>query len=131
MSNDVDTNPEAAALRGKRTKRTQAPQPGTTALSREATTDPDAPTTVYAAMSRQTFVLFDPAEMPPVVEIGGHVPDAVLADKYVRSEFDASETMVPPGCVTGVSRSLWQRGQHVRRDIYEDYVKRYGSSQPE
>lgn len=124
MSNDSDINPEAAALRGKRTRRpTQAePQPGGTTLSAHLLVPATPPATVAEAMGRRSFLLFDPAELPPVVEIGGHVPSAELDDRYIVSEFDASETIVPAGCTTGVSRLLWQRGQHVRRDIYAQYV---------
>lgn len=58
---------------------------------------------------------------PLVVEVGSagfagvvpHDPDYVVAD------CDAQESMVPPGCYTPVSRTLWVRGQRVRRDLYE------------
>lgn len=130
MSNDTDTNPEAAALRGKRPAKRATPPiaAGTTALSRDTTVEP---TTVYDAMSARSFTLFDPREKAPIIEIGGHVPEADLKETYVRSEFDAYETLVPAGCVTGVSRMLWQQGQHVRRDIYERYVQMYRSEPQE
>lgn len=131
MSTDTESNPEAAGLRGKRsTKRTEppAPVPGTTAL----TQDPPRtakPVSVFETMNDRKFVLFDPREKAPVIEVGGHVPEADLGEVYVRSEFDASETLIPTGCTTGVSRVLWQKGQHVRRDVYEDYINRYRSDE--
>lgn len=134
MSNDTDINPEAASLRGKRpTKRTGAPAPtaGATPLSQTLAAEPGEPASVYEQMNQRKFILFDPRESAPVIEIGGHVPEAELHDNYVRSEFDASETLIPPGCVTGVSRMLWQRDQHVRRDIYAAYVQRYRSDEAE
>ena len=120
MSTDSDTNPEAAGLRGKRApKRTgpPAPMPGTTALTQNPplTTEP---VSVFETMNDRRFVLFDPREQAPVIEIGGLVPEAELGDVYVRSEFDASETLIPSGCTTGVSRMLWQKGQHVSRADY-------------
>lgn len=129
MSTEADTNPEAAGLRGKRpSKRTgpPAPVPGTTALTREPLLTAE-PVSVFETMNDRMFVLFDPREKAPVVEVGGHVPEAELGDVYVRSEFDANETVTPTGCTTGVSRVLWQKGQHVRRDIYEDFIQRYHS----
>lgn len=129
MSNDVDTNPEAASLRGKRpAKRATppAPAPGGTPLSR--VTDPE-PSSVYEYMTARTFTLFDPREKAPIIEIGGHVPEADLEDMYARSEFDAYETLLPAGCTTGVSRMLWQRGQHVRRDVYERYIEKYRTTE--
>lgn len=127
MSTEADTNPEAAGLRGKRApKRTgpPAPVPGTTVLTQDPPLTAE-PVTVFETMNDRKFVLFDPRERAAVIEVGGHVPEAELDSVYVRSEFDASETVIPTGCTTGVSRVLWQKGQHVRRDIYEDYVKRY------
>lgn len=124
---DTDSNPEAAGLRGKRpAKRTgpPAPMPGTTALTQDPPLTAE-PVSVFETMNNRRFVLFDPREKAPVIEVGGHVPEADLGDVYVRSEFDASETLIPSGCTTGVSRSLWQKGQHVRRDVYEDYINRY------
>lgn len=130
MSTDADTNPEAAGLRGKRATKRTGPQPpvsGSTALSQNIETL--EPASIFERMNERRFVLFDPREGVAVVEVGGYVPEAELGSKYVQSEFDASEALIPAGCTTGVSRVLWQQGQHVRRDIYEEYVRRYRSDE--
>lgn len=45
-------------------------------------------------------------------------------DNYVVAEFDAMESMVPPGCKTPVSRLLWRAGWRVRKDFYTDVTAR-------
>lgn len=127
MSSDIENNPEASALRTKRASAKRAvppPPPMATTIASETLAATPTPVSVFERMNTRRFILFDPREKAPVIELGGHVPHAEM-DDYVLSEFDAGETIVPAGCVTGVSRSLWQKGQHVRRDIYEEYVRRY------
>lgn len=77
-------------------------------------------------MQRRQPFLFDPAEMPVVVEIGGTVPPADFEAYYVVAEHDASQQIVPDGCKTPVSRTLWLSGQHVRRDVYALWCKENG-----
>lgn len=76
---------------------------------------------------RRLPTLFDPREMPVVLEANGAVPPSTL-EHYVVAEFDASESVVPQGCVTPVVRSLWARGAHVRSDVYEAHVRARGAS---
>lgn len=38
---------------------------------------------------------------------------------YVIAECDAEESMVPSGCITPISRTLWFKGYRIRRDLYE------------
>lgn len=45
-------------------------------------------------------------------------------ENYVVAEFDAEESMVPPGCKTPVSRLLWQKGWKVRKDFYAAVAQR-------
>lgn len=92
---------------------------------RKTTTPPPpdaAAPTMGDALTRTNPALFDPAEMPTVIEVGGHVPHADYADYYVRAEIDGVEFVVPDGCRTAVARTLWMRGQHVRRDVYLTYL---------
>lgn len=131
MTKDApDTNPEAAGLKGRRAPRT-GPTPGGTALSEPMvnppTGDPVPDGSVYQTLAAaHPRVLFDPAGMPVVLEEGGHVSEATLGEHYVISEFDAAETMIPAGCTTGISRTLWQKGHRVRRDAYAAYITKYG-----
>lgn len=124
-------NPEVAGLKGKRPPRAGA-QPGGTPLSaamvHPPTGDPVPDGTVYQTLAAvHPRVLFDPAGMPLVVEEGGHVSEAILSDHYVISEFDAGETMIPPGCRTGITRTLWHKGNRVRKDAYAAYLSKYGN----
>lgn len=94
---------------------------------------PDAHESMTAALRR-------PAGLPAlhplergrlvVVETGGHVPAANLVGDYVVAEFDASEQHTPRGCRTPISRVLWSRGQHVRRDVYNTYLAQHPELAP-
>jgi hypothetical protein len=64
----------------------------------------------------------------PMSTIYGTMPHA---DNYVIAEFDAEESMVPPGCRTSVSRLLWQRGWRVRKDFYEAVSQRRSAADQE
>lgn len=85
---------------------------------------PDAHPTMVQAVQRRTPLLLDPRqrEQLHVVEIGGHVPSALLEQDYVVSPFDAHEQLTPLGCTTPIMRSLWTAGQHVRRDVFATYL---------
>lgn len=111
----------AVASLKKRRRRTGAaatkPTPEEMVAEREPGTPP---------MQRRQPFLFDPAEMPIVVETGGTVPPADFDTYYVVAEHAASQTIVPEGCVTSVSRTLWLAGQHVRRDVYLRWCKDNG-----
>lgn len=74
-------------------------------------------------MKRRQPFLFDPAEMPVVIEIGGMVPPADFDTYYVVAEHSAAQQIVPDGCKTPISRTLWLAGQHVRRDVYALWLK--------
>jgi len=89
------------------------------------TVTPEAP--VGQQMARRALpFLFDPAEMPAVVESGGHLPQADFDEFYVVAEVDGNRTVIPEGCTTPVSSRMWLAGQHVRRDIYAAYLKDLG-----
>lgn len=127
---DNQANPEAAGLKGRRaTKPTVTP--GGTALSQSMVSppkgDPVPDGSVYATLAaKHPRVLFDPSGMPIVLEQGGHVSEATIGEHYVISEFDAGETMIPAGCTTAITRTLWQKGHRVRRDAYAAYIAKYG-----
>lgn len=113
---------ENAALKALKTRRrprgaAARPTPEQLAAEREPGTPP---------MTRRMPFLFDPAEMPVVVESGGHVPPADFDKYYVVAEHPASEQIVPDGCRTPVARTLWHRGQHVRRDVYLGWLRDNG-----
>lgn len=133
MSKDSTGNPEAAGLKGRRPARnTNTPRPGATALSEPManppTGDPAPDGTVYESLvMRHPRVLFDPSTMPVVLESSGFISEATRDQHYVISEFDAGESIVPTGCITPISRTLWRKGNHVRRDAYETYVEKYGN----
>lgn len=50
------------------------------------------------------------------IGIAGVAPGS---NDYVVAVCDASEQVVPPGCVTPTSRLLWKAGMHVRRDLHD------------
>jgi hypothetical protein len=115
------TDSAAVANLKKRRRRSGAaatkPTPDEMLAEREPGTPP---------MQRRQPFLFDPAEMPIVVETGGTVPPADFDTYYVVAEHAASQSIVPEGCVTPVSRTLWLAGQHVRRDVYLRWRKDNG-----
>lgn len=86
---------------------------------------PESHTTMVEAVQRRTPLLLDPRQRDQlhVVEIGGHVPAARLDTDYVVSPFTASEQLLPTGCKTPISRTLWVKGQHVRRDVFATYLQ--------
>ena len=113
-------NAAVTALKKRRRPRGGAParpSPEEMVAEREPGTPP--------LQRRQPF-LFDPAEMPVVVESNGHVPPADFDRYYVIAEHDASESVVPDGCRTPVARTLWLRGQHVRKDVYAAWLRDSG-----
>lgn len=132
MSKESTGNPEAAGLKGRRPARSNnTPRPGSTALSEPManppTGDPAPNGTVYESMvMRHPRVLFDPATMPLVLESSGFISEATRNQHYVVSPFDAGESIVPQNCKTAISRTLWRKGNHVRRDAFEAYVEKYG-----
>lgn len=110
-------NAAVTALKKRRRQRGGAaskPTPEELVVEREPGTPP--------LQRRQPF-LFDPAEMPVVVESNGHVPPADFDKYYLRAQVDATEQIVPDGCRTPVARTLWLRGQHVRRDVYATWLR--------
>jgi hypothetical protein len=87
-----------AALKALKTRRrprgaNTRPTPEQMVEQREAGTPP---------MQRSMPFLFDPAEMPVVVESGGHVPPADFKKYFVIAEYDASRSFrtvaEPPSC---------------------------------
>lgn len=120
----MSDNAALKALKGRRRPRGAAARPTPEQLieQREPGTPP---------LKRSMPFLFDPAEMPVVVESGGHVPPADFAQYYVIAEHDAGEQIVPDGCLTPVNRTLWHRGQHVRRDVYLGWLRDNGLAEEE
>jgi hypothetical protein len=115
-SNALDRIKSTRRGGGRRTRSTTgAPSP---------TLTPDAP--VSQQIQRALPFLFDPAEMPIVVESGGHLPPADFEEFYVVAAVDGNRTVTPEGCTTPVSSRLWSVGQHVRRDVYAAYLKELG-----
>jgi hypothetical protein len=95
---------------------------------------PDAHKSMTAALRRPAgLAVLHPLERGrlAVVEIGGHVPAANLAEHYVVAEFDASEQHTPWGCRTPITRQLWTKGQHVRRDVYATYLATHPELDPD
>jgi len=84
----------------------------------------DSPLT--KAFQRNQTVLFDPSEIPPVIQAGGVVPDAVLDDRYDVAESDYSELIRPENCKTPISLSRWHAGDRVRKDIYAHWAALQG-----
>src|SRR4029077_18706831 len=112
-----DTDSALAGIKGRKT----ATNRGRTATG--APVPPVAATgPVRDAIQRKMPFLFDPAEMPPVIEMSGYVPDANLAEYYVIAEVDGHRTTTPDGCVTSVCVKTWSVGQRVRRDVYAAYL---------
>lgn len=85
---------------------------------------PAAPASQLA--QRSLPFLFDPAEMPVVVESGGHLPPADFHEFYVVATVNGNRTVVPEGCTTAISSRMWLAGQHVRRDVYAAYLRELG-----
>lgn len=81
---------------------------------------------VGQSIRRKMPFLFDPAEMPIVVEAGGYLPRADFDEFYVKAAVDGNRSVVPAGCKTPVSTRMWSTGQHVRRDVYAAYLKELG-----
>jgi hypothetical protein len=129
-SDDETTNPEAAGLKGKRAStRTPPPGPGRTPLSQDMAGPQPVPegTPFHGTLAaRHPAVLLDPAAMPVVREGVGFVSEAPLSKHYVTAGFSATESILPPGCTTPISRVLWHKGNQVRRDAYELYLEKYG-----
>lgn len=100
------------ALKGRRRSRSSVPTPAV-----------DPVTSSDQIITRRNPLLFDPAEMPVVVESGGFVPAAVLDANYVIAQLPAYRQVIPDGCRTPVAQILWTAGQRVRRDAYEAYQK--------
>lgn len=127
---DEGRNPEAAGLKGLRTSgRAAPPAAGGTPLSRDmAGPQPVTPAAPFhgALAARHPGVLLDPAAMPVVREGSGYISEARLGRHYVIAEFDATETIYPPGCTTPISRVLWHKGNQVRRDAYELFLEKSG-----
>jgi hypothetical protein len=88
----------------------------------EAAAPREAPPSVDAPLTRRNPVLFDPSELPAVVEGGGYVPPAKL-EHYSVAQRPATQQVYPDGCVTPVTRILWRKGQHVRTDVLEAYER--------
>lgn len=129
---DDERNSEADGLKGRRAStRTPPPPPGQTPLSRDMSGPQSVPdgTPFHGTLAAQhPAVLLDPATMPVVREGSGYVSEAALGKHYVVAEFDATETIYPPGCTTPISRVLWHKGNQVRRDAYALFLERYGRS---
>lgn len=58
---------------------------------------------------------------PLVLETQPHAVGGVAVESplYVIADCDAEERVVPPNCRTATVRTLWRRGNRVRRDLYE------------
>jgi hypothetical protein len=104
-------DPAIAALKGRRRKSVATPEL------------PETHQDMPAAYTRRNPLLFDPAEMPTVLEMGGPPQFGDHSEFYVIADQAATESVIPDGCTTAVSRTLWTAGQHVRRDIYATYLK--------
>lgn len=117
-------NTALTALKARRRKRGSPPRPTPEQMAAER--KPGTP-----PLARNMPFLFDPAEMPVVVESNGHVPLADFEKFYVIAEHDADEQIIPDGCRTPVSRALWLRGQHVRRDVYATWLRENGPAPEE
>jgi hypothetical protein len=100
-------------------------RPGRASLGAPApSATPDQP--VGQQIQRSMPYLFDPAEMPIVVEASGYLPPADFDEFYVVAAVDGNRNVVPDGCRTPVSVRMWATGQHVRRDVYAAYLKELG-----
>lgn len=122
---------DAAALKGRRravgTKKRSVLAAATPPPADEPLPPlPESHPTMAAALSRRAMTLGHPADknQPAVAELGGFVPSSTMRD-YVVAQFDASEQLVPSGCRTPITRSLWAKGQHVRRDVYQTYLDQH------
>lgn len=117
---------DAATLKGRRRANTKAKRSVLAPVPTEDTPPPlpDAHPNMASALSRRAPTLMHPMDkrQPPVAESGGYLPSSQLRE-YVVAEFDAAEQIVPAGCRTAVTRSLWSQGQHVRRDVYQTYLE--------
>lgn len=129
-SAEQDAN-DAATLKGRRrassTRKRSVLSPATPPVDDEQPPPlPESHPTMAAALSRRAMTLGHPADkrQPAVAETSGYVPPSALRD-YVVAEFDAAEQLTPPGCRTPITRSLWAKGQHVRRDVYQTYLDQH------
>lgn len=124
----TSTDPgDVSGLKGRRKRAaTQRKTPST-----PAPPDENAPVPLPDAHPNMTSALRRPAGLPvfdprlvktlAVAETGGHVPASRMSD-YVVAAFDATEQVRPPRCLTPVTRVLWSKGQHVRRDVYQTFL---------
>jgi len=134
MSTPAPNDEDLAGLKSRRkAKNPRRPSVLNTPGEEELPPLPDAHDTMAAALSRPAGL---PALHPlerrrlAVVETGGHVPAANLEADYVVSPFDAQEQIVPWGCTTPIARTLWARGQHVRRDVFATYLAQHPELDP-
>jgi hypothetical protein len=117
---------DLSGLKGRRKSRAHPRRPAMPTLDTvELPPLPDAHETMADALRRPAGLpALHPLERTRlvVVETGGHVPAANLTGNYVVAEFDGTEQHTPWGCRTPISRVLWNKGQHVRRDVYATYL---------
>lgn len=135
MSTPATSDEDLAGLKGRRkAKAPRRPSVLTNVPGEEELPPlPDAHDTMTAALSRPAGLpVLHPLERRrlAVVETGGHVPAANLEADYVVSPFDAQEQIVPWGCTTPIARTLWVRGQHVRRDVFATYLAEHPELDP-
>lgn len=113
-------------LKGRRKKSvTRRTVPAAPTTDVELPPLPDSHPTMTEALARpRSLPALHPLERTrlAVVETGGHVPGAALDADYIVSPFDATEQHTPWGCRTPITRQLWARGQHVRRDVFATYL---------
>ena len=115
MTDDTDTLKARRQNRGK-----PVVTAGSTVLS--APPEPREPTSIGAAIANsRSKILFAPGEHPPIVQTGGFVPPAKLADLYTEADCDVTESIVPRNATTPISRMLWTKGSLVRNDIYAQW----------
>lgn len=132
----TSTDPgDVSTLKGRR-KRAAAQRTATPATPAP---NEDAPIPLPPTHDSMTAALRRPAGLPAfdprlittlaVAETGGHVP-ASRMDAYVVAAFDATEQVRPPRCRTPVTRVLWSKGQHVRRDVYQAFLDAHPEIDP-
>jgi hypothetical protein len=142
----------AVAAQRRRRKSGQEPPPLTTppAGVLDKPVDPSGPppppgrpvlvaSALVAEFAAQTYNGLTAAWMPglqpgyqplvqPTSNAYGVMPHA---QHYVTAEFDADESMVPPGARQPVSRLLWLRGWRVRKDLYDAVCARRSEADQE
>lgn len=131
MTEADDTTAGITQLKRAR-KEPPKPQSKPSALVAASQAAPRVESVMAPYFNRNSTLLFDPHESPPVVQSSGVVTQgADLSDRYDFAPSDFTEAIVPEGCKTHVAISRWHKGDLVRKDILAAWRAKYGETETE